>query len=88
MAGLAATARSMPPRLSRRADQSRNLLAVGTSEPSRIGAQTRRWLKQEVSRRRREKELHDGRPVLYRHAERVDRLAGVEAESISKVRSS
>ena len=31
-----------------------------------LDAQTRRWLKLEVSRRRKENELHVGRPVLHR----------------------
>lgn len=42
-------------------------------EPPRLDPQTRRWLKQEVSRRRKEKELHVGRPVLHRYSKQGDR---------------
>jgi hypothetical protein len=37
-------------------------------EPPRLDPQTRRWLKLEVSRRRKERELHVGRPVLHRYS--------------------
>jgi len=47
--------------------------AVAMSELLRLDAQTRRWLKLEVSRRRKEKELHVGRPVLYRYSEQRDK---------------
>ncbi len=33
-----------------------------------LDPQTRLWLKLEVSRRRKQKELHVGRPVLHRYA--------------------
>lgn len=36
-----------------------------------LDPQTRRWLKLEVSRRRREKELHVGRPVLHRYSKQA-----------------
>ena len=38
-----------------------------TKRPS-LDPETRQWLKGEVSRRRREKELHVGRPVLHRYS--------------------
>ncbi len=48
------------------------MTGVGISERQRLDAQTRRWLKQEVSRRRKAKHFHVGRPVLHRYSEHGD----------------
>jgi len=42
-----------------------------TEPPPRLDQQTRHWLKLEVSRRRKERELHVGRPVLHRYSKQV-----------------
>ena len=44
---------------------------MALTERPRLDPQTRRWLKLEVSRRRKEKELHVGRPVLHRYSKRT-----------------
>ncbi len=41
------------------------------TEPPRLDPQTRRWLRLEVSRRRKERELHVGRPVLHRYSKQA-----------------
>ena len=59
---------------------------MAMTERPRLDPQTRRWLKLEVSRRRKEKELHVGRPVLHRYSKRsasaLDPSAGVTTSSV------
>ena len=57
------------------------ITAVPMNEPLRLDPQTRRWLKLEVSRRRKEKELHVGRPVLYRYSEQRDKRTSTSLDA-------
>lgn len=43
-------------------------------ERPRLDPQTRLWVELEVSRRRKEEELHVGRPVLHRYSKLVARV--------------
>jgi hypothetical protein len=45
------------------------------NEGPRLDPQTRHWLNLEVSRRRKQKELHVGRPVLHRYSQQVESAA-------------
>ena len=51
--------------------------ASGVTERPELDNEIRRWLKLEVSRRRKAREFHVGRPVLYRYAdEHISRVDG------------
>lgn len=61
-----------------RTRQRSGIISATMVERPRLDSQTKRWLKLEISRRRREKELHVGRPVLHRPG--IDGPGGAEVQ--------